>query len=457
MDQKSLNAALEKVRSGLIPGAIYSDPYVFAKERESLFSRSWNFLAHESEIPNKNDYVVRNVLEDSFIVARGADSQVRVFLNICRHRGGQVCRNESGNTRRFVCPYHSWAFKTDGSLAGVPYHEEAYGGEEVLPKKDYGLYPAPRTEIIYGLVFVSLDPNAPPLEKELGEFKQYLQFYLGGEGNAEFRGPQRWRFKANWKIGAENFSGDTYHTPHTHASVGAIQLVSSAATSDRKDGVTFYTGLGNGATFRLGAGDFQTRMMSVGYPEEQIARMRKVLPTEIFNMIDQEGLIPSASTFFPNVSFLSLWAKIDDSGTLAPFTTIRLFVPISETETEMYSWFVVDAGASDDFKQKSYKAYVMCFGTSGMFEQDDMDAWVTLTRTTRGYMSGATTLHSQMGLKPDGSALREPMTEFSGPGTGYSGFNEHNQRAWLKTWADHLAMAPPIPPIPAHQDEPARG
>jgi len=30
--------------------------------------------------------------------------------------------------------------------------------------------------------------------------------------------------KANWKIGAENFAGDSYHTPHTHASVVDIGL-----------------------------------------------------------------------------------------------------------------------------------------------------------------------------------------------------------------------------------------
>ena len=31
---------------------------------------------------------------DSFIVARGDDGNVSAFLNLCRHRGGQVCRND---------------------------------------------------------------------------------------------------------------------------------------------------------------------------------------------------------------------------------------------------------------------------------------------------------------------------------------------------------------------------
>lgn len=299
MERNELHSILEDVREGWVPARIYNDPEVFKEEGRSLFARTWQFLAHESEVPNKNDYVVRRILDDSFIVARGGDGEVRAFLNICRHRGGQVCRNESGNTRRFVCPYHSWAYKTDGELAGVPYHEEAYGGEENLPRAEYSLLQPPRVDKMDGMVFANLNPDAPPLAEVMGEYAKYAAFYLGGDGSAEVRGPQRWRFKANWKVGPENFIGDTYHTPHTHASVGAIGLVSSAATSNRKAGVSFYTSNGNGgATFRLGDGDFRQRMASIGYPDAQIDRLGKVLPREIYNMIDSQGLIPSASTFF---------------------------------------------------------------------------------------------------------------------------------------------------------------
>lgn len=113
----------------------------------------------------------------------------------------------------------------------------------------------------------------------------------------------------------------------------------------------------------------------------------------------------------------------------------------------MYSWFVVDSTASEEFKQKSQKAYTMCFGTSGMFEQDDMDAWVTLTRTSQGYMSRQVHLHNRMGLRPNGTPLADPIPDFAGPGIGLSGFNEHNQRQWLCRWAEHLDMSPAASPV----------
>ena len=42
---------LADVRRGMIPAHIYNDAEVFALEKERLFSRSWMFVAHESEVP----------------------------------------------------------------------------------------------------------------------------------------------------------------------------------------------------------------------------------------------------------------------------------------------------------------------------------------------------------------------------------------------------------------------
>lgn len=443
-----LSRVLNSVREGWIPTSIYSDPAVFEAEKRTLFNRTWHFLAHESEIPNNGDYVVRRVLEDLFIIARGDDGKVRAFLNLCRHRGGQVCRNESGNTRRFTCPYHAWSYKTDGALAGVPYHEEAYGGDTELNRAEFGLLAPPQSGIFNGLIFINLDPDAKPLKEYLGDFSTYLEFYFpSAPRNVEVRGPQRWRFKANWKVGAENFSGDTYHTPHTHASTGVIKLVSSAATTNRKAGIMFAADGGNGATFRLGPGSFEERLRAVGYPDDMIERMAQTMSPAMRGIIEKDGVLPSASTMFPNISLLQISARVDDAGTIVPFTTIRVWQPISATETEIFSFFVVDKQASADFKEKSYKAYIMCFGTSGMFEQDDMDAWVTLTRMTRGYMSGSVHLHSRMGLRADNTPLNPPLAEFSGPGVAHIGFNEYNQRRWLTTWADYLEMNPPAAPV----------
>ncbi len=95
-----------------------------------------------------------------------------------------------------------------------------------------------------------MDPDAESLEEYLGDFRFYLDFYTkqGPPNGLEVRGgPQRWRVKkANWKIAAENFAGDMYHTPQTHTSVVEIGLFREPKANKRKDGATYWAGRGGG-------------------------------------------------------------------------------------------------------------------------------------------------------------------------------------------------------------------
>ena len=143
-----LAAVVSDVRRGMIPAHIYGDPEIFALERDRLFTRAWVFLAHESEIPDPGDYVVRRILADSFIVARDESGAIRVLFNMCLHRGMQVCRAEMGNASHFRCPYHGWTYRNDGRLAGLPFHEEAYGGEDGFSRLGQSLLPAPSMDLL---------------------------------------------------------------------------------------------------------------------------------------------------------------------------------------------------------------------------------------------------------------------------------------------------------------------
>ncbi|MGH3315188.1 MAG: Rieske 2Fe-2S domain-containing protein, partial [Nocardioidaceae bacterium] len=260
------SAVLADVRRGMIPAHIYNDAEIFALEKERLFGRTWMFVAHESEVPQAGDYVVRRVLEDSFIIARDQNGQVRAMFNMCLHRGMQVCRAEMGNASHFRCPYHGWSYRNDGRLAGLPFHRDAYGGEEGFPRKDQTLLPAPALDTYNGLIFISLDPDAPPLRRYLGDFTFYLDYYTRqSPSGIELSGPQRWRIKANWKIGAENFAGDMYHTPHTHTSVVEIGLFREPKAEKRKDGTTYWAGNGGGTTYKLPPGTLEERLRYVGY------------------------------------------------------------------------------------------------------------------------------------------------------------------------------------------------
>jgi phenylpropionate dioxygenase-like ring-hydroxylating dioxygenase large terminal subunit len=432
------------LREGMVPAMIYGDPEIFDLEQERVFSRSWVFLAHESEIPEPGDYVVRRVVDDSFIVVRDEHGEVRILFNMCLHRGMQVCRTELGNASHFRCPYHAWTYKNTGQLVGLPFHKDAYGGEAVLPRDGLTLLPAPRVDVYDGLIFANMSDDGPSLQDWLGGMRFFLDFYLRqSEAGAEVRGPQRWIVDANWKIGAENFCGDAYHTPHTHASVVEIGLFGEPKARKRKEGALYFSDRGGGTTYKLPTNDFKQNLRHLGYPPKMIDRMGQIWSERQQALVADAGFMVSAATVLPNLSFVHNWPQVDRAGTVAPFVSIRLWQPVSATRTEIFSWFAVDRLAPDEFKAHSYKAYLMCFGSSGMFEQDDVENWTSITSMAKGRLATRLKLNSRMGLDRAGRTLDEPIADWPGPGQAFTGFGEYNQRGLLNRWGD--LMLDPAP------------
>ena len=140
--------------AGRIPAYLFNDPQVYQRELETIFERCWQCVGHASEVPEPGDYVTRYLGPDPVIVVRSEDSQVRVLLNVCRHRGMRICRSDLGNSAHFRCPYHGWTYRNDGQLTGVPYQQLAYG--DTLDRTAIQLREA-RVAEYGGLIFATWD------------------------------------------------------------------------------------------------------------------------------------------------------------------------------------------------------------------------------------------------------------------------------------------------------------
>src|SRR5690606_36307457 len=151
--------------------------------------------------------------------------------------------------------------------------------------------------------------------------------------------PQRWRDMANWKVSSENFAGDSYHTPHPHASMAEVGVMPAPRGRSRKNGAAYHAGRGAGAAFNLEDGGFESHLSAIGHAQPLMHERRSRLPSDVQTLIGRDGFVPSAATLFPNLSMLHLWAQVDHKGTVAPFTTFLLWQPISVQETEVLSWF----------------------------------------------------------------------------------------------------------------------
>ena len=104
----------------------YINPDRFDHERIKIFKQLPHAVAHASELPTPNDFLVREVNGQSALITRGPDGTVRAFRNVCRHRGMKLVTAPSGCKQRFVCPYHAWTYGTDGNLITAPHFEEGF-------------------------------------------------------------------------------------------------------------------------------------------------------------------------------------------------------------------------------------------------------------------------------------------------------------------------------------------
>lgn len=128
---------------------------------------SWQYLAQEREIPNPGDFLSRTLAQQPIIVVRGEDGQVRVLLNICRHRNVLVCRQERGNATKFTCADHGWVYNAKGNLVGLSGPE----GYARRFSERRGLTPVPRMEIHQGAIFASLSPEGESLAAALRQLR----------------------------------------------------------------------------------------------------------------------------------------------------------------------------------------------------------------------------------------------------------------------------------------------
>jgi phenylpropionate dioxygenase-like ring-hydroxylating dioxygenase large terminal subunit len=199
---------------------VLSDPEIYRLELEHIFAKGWSGLAHVNEIPEVGDFVVRYIGEDKVIVTRTPAGDVSVMLNVCAHRGAQLCWAEEGNSKSFKCPYHGWAFDGTGNLLGAPLEKEMYGDWD---KSQYGLRRA-RVEVRSGIIFATFDKSGRTLDQWLGTAAWYIN-HAGHEDRVPLGPPMRFLVQSNWKTFIDQGSGDNYHVLSLHRALHEIGLL----------------------------------------------------------------------------------------------------------------------------------------------------------------------------------------------------------------------------------------
>lgn len=196
-------------RAETLPPLCYTDAQFYEFEKEAVFNHEWLCVGREAQVSQPGDYFTTSIVSEPLIVARDLQGNLRALSAVCQHRAMLVAQG-SGNTRRFVCPYHKWSYALDGALSNCPAMDRT---------ADFDIssirLPALKVETWLGFVFVNFDDDAPPLAPRLTYVEAAVERY--DLANAELAGdPQLSVFPWNWKVMFEN-NNDGYHANRLHS------------------------------------------------------------------------------------------------------------------------------------------------------------------------------------------------------------------------------------------------
>ena len=203
-----------------MPGWFFTSNEVLQVEKDYFFRNSWLCIGLADDVKEPGDVYPVTILGQPLLIVRGRDAALRVFHNVCSHRGTQLI-GEARKCTTIVCPYHAWAYGLDGQLKQTPHAGGANIHEcKQVDKSRLGLKEV-RCATWAGLVFVNLSGEAVSLEQHLQLLtERWKRIDLSLLGHVPDLG-QRPLVNANWKLVVENFV-ESYHLPWVHPTMNAF-------------------------------------------------------------------------------------------------------------------------------------------------------------------------------------------------------------------------------------------
>jgi phenylpropionate dioxygenase-like ring-hydroxylating dioxygenase large terminal subunit len=198
-----------------LPNAHYIDPAVYEEEKHALLFSQWAGLAVAADVPEPGDAKPLDFLGMPLLLIRDKDGDVRVFQNICRHRGMILVEEARKIEGAIRCPYHSWCYSTKGALVSTPHvGGPGHNTHDSIKRSELGLNEV-RSHIWRDVVWINVSGDAAPFDEAMSDliarWSEFdLPLYHGGH-DSRFE----LEVQTNWKLAVENYC-ESYHLPWVH-------------------------------------------------------------------------------------------------------------------------------------------------------------------------------------------------------------------------------------------------
>lgn len=426
----AVRALVEKDR---VHRDLYIDEELFALEQEHFFSNTWNYVGHDSQVPNAGDYITTDVAGRPLIVIRHDDASVRVLMNRCAHKGARLLSAPAGNSARFIrCPYHAWAYKTDGSLLAIPLKSGYEGTGMHQCESGKGLVAVKHVRLYRGFIFVKLSDAGPGFEEYFGDSLSSIDNMAdrSPEGQLEIAGGcLRFTHACNWKMFIENLN-DTMHPMVVHeSSAGTAKKLWAGQPADAPKPMAveqfvpfasdykFFEDMGvrvydNGHSFsgvhfsihsKYSAVPAYDEAMKKTYGEEHAA---KIL-----------GLARHNTVYYPNLTIKGA------------IQAIRVARPVAVDKTVVESWTFRLKGAPPELLARTCMYTRLINSPFSVVGHDDLHAYRAI----------------QQGLRADGNDWVSLHRDFDPTEIGQKeltvkGTSEVSMRNQYRTWARYMTL-----------------
>jgi benzoate/toluate 1,2-dioxygenase alpha subunit len=396
---------------------IFTDPEFFELEMKYIWEGNWVYLAHESQVPNNNDFMTTYIGRQPIVISRDRTGNLHAFLNACSHRGAMICRHKRGNKSTYTCPFHGWTFNNTGKLLKAKDPEGAGYPESFNKQGSHDLTKLARFANYRGFLFGSLNPDVVSIEEHLGESRKIIDLIVdqSPEGLEVLRGNSSYIYDGNWKLQAEN-GADGYHVASVHwnyaATTNARKAAAEAAASTDE-----VRAMSAGGWAKQGGGFYAYEYGHIllwtnwANPEDRPLYPVRDELAEKFGKARADWMIGKSRNLclYPNVFIMDQFSS-----------QIRVYRPLSVDKTEVTIYCIAPKGESDEARTRRIRQYEDFFNASGMATPDDLEefrscqigygarhaVWNDLSRGATHWIKGPDADAQAIGMKPLLSGLK---------------------------------------------------
>jgi benzoate/toluate 1,2-dioxygenase subunit alpha len=393
--------------------AAFTEPSLFELEMKHVFEGNWIYLAHESQIPNPNDYFTTHIGRQPVVITRNKQGELNALINACSHRGAVLCRHKRGNKSSFTCPFHGWTFSNAGKLLKVKDPQNAGYPESFNCEGSHDLKKVARFESYRGFLFGSLNEDVLPLQAHLGEAAKIIDMIVdqSPDGLEVLRGASSYIYDGNWKLGAEN-GADGYHVSSVHWNYAATtNRRKTAAEGDAVRAMDASKWAKQGGGFYSFEHGHLLLWSKWSNPEDRPAFARRDELIEQYGQARTDWMIGNSRNLclYPNVYLMDQFSS-----------QIRVLRPIAVDKTEVTIYCIAPKNESTEARTRRIRQYEDFFNASGMATPDDLEEfracqqgyaasalpWNDMSRGALHWVEGADEAAVEIGLNPKMSGVK---------------------------------------------------